>query len=131
MQNLIEAEAREYEESAYATGYVSGYEAAQGSAAYALEYARHARQQDASNYARGYCDGFNAYAVDCGATEPTDREIVKQLRRESDAARAAQRQQDAATRAERARESAALRLAFLRKNDPRSAERARLEAELT
>ena len=62
---------------------------------------------------------------------PADREIVKQLRRESDAARAAQRQQDAAERAERARESAALRLAFLRKNDPRSAERARLEAELT
>jgi len=131
MQNLIEAEAREYEESAYSSGYANGYEAAQGGAAYALEYARHARTVDSSNYARGYCDGFNAYAVDCGATEPTDREIVKQLRRESDAARAAQRQQDAAERAERARESAALRLAFLRKNDPRSAERARLEAELT
>ena len=105
MQNLIEVEARQYEESAYATGYVSGYEAAQGSAAYALEYARHARQQDASNYARGYCDGFNAYAVECGSVAPTDDEIVKQLRRESDAARAAQRQQDAATRAERHRRS--------------------------
>ena len=62
---------------------------------------------------------------------PADREIVKQLRRESDAARAAQRQQDAATRAERARESAALRLAFLRKNDPRSPQIAALEAQLT
>ena len=52
MQNPIEQEAREYEEAAYATG----YSAAQGSAAYVLEYARHARharQQDASNYARG------------------------------------------------------------------------------
>lgn len=131
MQNIIEQEAREYEEAAYSSGYTNGYSAAQGGAAYALEYARHARQQDASNYARGYCDGFNAYAVECGSVAPTDDEIVKQLRRESDAARAAQRQQDAATRAERARESAALRLAFLRKNDPRSAERARLEAELT
>ena len=103
MQNPIEVEARQYEESAYATGYVSGYEAARkGSAAYALEYARHARQQDASNYARGYCDGFNAYAVECGSVAPTDDEIVKQLRRESDAARAIERQQDAA-RARRAR----------------------------
>lgn len=74
MQNPIEQEAREYEEAAYATG----YSAAQGGAAYVLEYARHARharQQDASNYARGYVDGFDAYAVECGATEPTDDEI--------------------------------------------------------
>ena len=82
MQNPIEVEARQYEESAYATGYVSGYEAAQGSATYALEYARHARQQDASNYARGYCDGFNAYAVECGSVAPTDDEIVKTKRRQ-------------------------------------------------
>lgn len=75
MQNPIEQEARQYEEAAYATGYVSGYEAAQGGAAYALEYARHARQQDSSNYTRGYVDGFDAYAVECGATEPTDDEI--------------------------------------------------------
>ena len=131
MQNPIEVEARQYEESAYATGYVSGYEAAQGSAAYALEYARHARQQDASNYARGYCDGFNAYAVECGSVAPTDDEIVKQLRRESDAARAIERQQDAAERAERARESAARRLAYLRKYDPRSPQIAAPEAQLT
>ena len=95
MQNPIEVEARQYEESAYATGYVSGYEAAQGSAAYALEYARHARQQDASNYARGYCDGFNAYAVECGSVAPTDDEIVKRsCATESDAARAIERQQE-------------------------------------
>lgn len=130
-QQYIEQEAREYEEAAYATGYTNGYEAAQGGAAYALEYARHARQQDASNYARGYCDGFNAYAVECGSVAPTDDEIVKQLRRESDAARAAQRQQDAAERAERARESAALRLAFLRKYDPRDPRIPALEAQLS
>lgn len=130
-QQYIEQEAREYEEAAYATGYTNGYEAAQGGAAYALEYARHARQQDASNYARGYCDGFNAYAVECGSVAPTDDEIVKQLRRDADAARAARRQQDAADRAERARESAARRLAYLRKYDPRSPERAALEAQLS
>lgn len=62
---------------------------------------------------------------------PTDREIVKQLRREQEAQRAARRQQDAAARAQRARESAALRLAYLRKYDPRSPERAALETELS
>lgn len=61
----------------------------------------------------------------------SDREIVKQLRREADAARAARRQQEAAERAERARESAARRLAYLRKYDPRSPQIAALEAQLT
>lgn len=61
----------------------------------------------------------------------SDREILREVRRDADAARAARRQQDAADRAERARESAARRLAYLRKYDPRSPERAALEAQLS